>query len=463
MAEHSSGEGWGRVLPFARREAQRAEGAPPTRKLVRDAKLAALPVAYAGRQAAGVGWRLFGRPATEVEAEIHMRTAEHVFEVLGELKGSVAKLGQILSVYQDAMPIDLAEAYGLALSKLQNAVPAMSPALVAQVLAENFGPGWRELFREFETHPAAAATIGQVHRAVWHDGRPVAVKVMYPGAREAVRADFTQLRLLGVVLGALLPGAEMGPIIEMICACVTDELDYGQEAHAQRGFAAGFAGDPDFAVPDVVAQATDVLVSEWLEGAPLSELISSGTQEERNRIGLLVLRFAKSAHVRTGGLLYTDLHPGNFLVLPDGRLGVVDFGACSPWPDTLEPAIADIGAALYESGDLEAALRRHGLVRPGREFDAAALMEIAKPILPILWDSQFRLSPEWLRDRVEAVTEIRLTNVFRQMTLPPEFIPVARAVITGIGVLCQLRTEGPIGPEFLAWTPALAEVAARRR
>ncbi|AYF78475.1 AarF/ABC1/UbiB kinase family protein [Nocardia yunnanensis] len=441
----------------------------PTNRLARDAKLAGVPVAYAGRRMAGRGRRLLGRSAAEIDRDIRLRTAEHLFEVLGELKGCAAKLGQLGAVYRSILPFEavgpdwteLAEVAGDALSRLQDSVPPMLPGLVHQVMAANFGDHWRELFLEFEECPAAAASLGQVHRAVWHDGRPVAVKVMYPGAREAVQADLRTLRGLSGVIGAVMPGADVRAIVDMVCTMVGDELDYRREARYQRTCAEVFAGDPEFVVPEVVECADEVLISDWLEGTGFGTLVTHGSARERSRAGLAILEFMESAKLRCG-VLYTDVHPGNFLLLDDGRVGVVDFGACAPMPPSLRRIVSELGDALYNGtpGDFEAALRAHGFVRPGQEFDIDELVRIVSPFLDVLLQKDFRLTTDWMREQVTVITRIRLSNVFRDMTLPPELTTLARAAVTALGVLCQLGTEG-IRDQFLDGWPELAEVVDR--
>ncbi|NUS45221.1 MAG: AarF/ABC1/UbiB kinase family protein [Mycobacteriaceae bacterium] len=432
--------------------------------------MVSVPIAYSGRRLAGAGRRLAGHPRDAIDHDIHLRTAQHLFEVLGELRGGAAKLGQIAGIFLSAIPErwadpngnDFAQFAGAALTKLQDSVPPMLPGLVHQVLADNLGSDWRADFREFSDQPAAAASLGQVHRAVWRDGRPVAVKLMYPGARKAVQADLRLLRGLAGVFGALLPGADMAAIIEMVCACVDGELDYRREAAHQQMFAEAFAGDPEFAVPAVVAHTDDVIVGDWLSGVPAGRLLTGPDSPERSRAGLRVLRFAHQGHRRCG-LLYSDIHPGNFLLLPDGRLGVVDFGACGVFPDGFGQVLFDIGDALYNGTPetMTTALRTHGFVGPDRDCDAAALLRIGAPIADVLLHQSFRLSPKWLRRQVRAIAAMRLTNVFRQMTLPPELTVVARAVITGAGTMCLLHAEGPIRDEFLSWWPELAQVVHR--
>ena len=297
----------------------------------RTARLASLPLGTAGRVAAGWGKRLTGRSAEEVNAEINARTAEQVFAVLGELKGGAMKFGQTLSVFEAAIPDELAAPYREALTKLQAGAPPMRPAAVRRVLDEQLGTGWRRRFAEFSEEPAAAASIGQVHRAVWHDGREVAVKVQYPGAEEALRSDLRQLQRFSRLFQAVVPGLEVKPLLTELRNRMVEKLDYRGEADTQRTFHAAYHGDPEIAVPAVVASAPKVLVSEWVTGTPLSHIIRNGSREERDGIGYLLSEFHFSAPERAR-LLHADPHPGNFLRLADGRLCVLDFGAAAKLP-----------------------------------------------------------------------------------------------------------------------------------
>ncbi|GAA4967203.1 hypothetical protein GCM10023238_38890 [Streptomyces heliomycini] len=236
-----------------------------------------------------------GESAELVGRELQQRTAEQLFKVLGELKGGAMKFGQALSVFESALPEEVAGPYRAALTKLQEAAPPMPTRTVHAVLAERLGEGWQELFLEFEDKPSAAASIGQVHRAVWHDGREVAVKVQYPGAGEALLSDLNQLSRFARLLGPLIPGMDVKPLITELKDRVSEELDYGLEAQAQRAHAEEFDGDPDVVVPDVVHQCEQVLITEWMDGVPLSEIISDGTEAQRDRAGQLLARFLFSA------------------------------------------------------------------------------------------------------------------------------------------------------------------------
>ncbi|MFD0658218.1 ABC1 kinase family protein [Thermocatellispora tengchongensis] len=311
----------------------------PRRAVTRSAKLATLPLGFAGRTALGLGKRIGGKPAELVAQEIQQRTGEQIFKVLGELKGGAMKLGQALSIFEAALPPEIAGPYRATLTKLQDAAPPMPASTVHRVLAEQLGDDWRENFRSFDDKPTAAASIGQVHRAVWHDGRAVAVKIQYPGAGKALLSDFKQLARLGKLFGALLPGLDIKAVLAELRERVEEELDYFKEAEAQHAFAQEFAGDPDFAVPDVIAANEQVLVAEWLDGTPLSRIITDGTKEERDRAGLLLVRFLFCSPARVG-MLHADPHPGNYRITPDGRLGVLDFGAVSRLPTGYPPRSA---------------------------------------------------------------------------------------------------------------------------
>src|SRR6202040_2893042 len=170
----------------------------------------------------------------------------------GELKGGAMKLGQALSIFEAALPPEIAGPYRATLTRLQEAAPPLPARTVHQVLTRELGEDWRASFAGSSAPPAAAASIGQVHQAVWQDGRRVAVKIQYPGAGRALIGDFTQLSRAGRLFGLLMPGLEVKPLLDELRDRVVEELDYRLEAASQRSFAAAYAGDPDIYVPDVV-------------------------------------------------------------------------------------------------------------------------------------------------------------------------------------------------------------------
>jgi len=395
----------------------------------------------------GFGKRVGGRPAEAVAAELQARTADQLFRVLGELKGGAMKFGQAMSVMEAALPEEFAGPYRATLTKLQEAAPPLPTSTVHKVLAQELGPRWRTAkFQSFEDVPAAAASIGQVHRAVWRDGREVAVKIQYPGAGEALMSDLNQLSVVARLATSWIPGMDIKPVLEELKARMAEELDYNLEAANQRTFARAFRDDELFVVPDVLAHSGRVIVSEWLEGVPLSRIISSGTVEERDAASLRYVEFLLVGPERAR-LLHADPHPGNFRLLPDGRLGVIDFGAVKRLPGGLPDEMGSLVAAALSgaAADLEAGLRIEGFIKPSMTIDAAALLEYLTPFLEPLRHEEFTFSRPWLRGLAMHVHDVKRPEflVGMKLNLPPEYLLIHRVWLGGIGVLCQLGGTVP--------------------
>ena len=428
----------------------------PKNPVARAAKMARLPIGLAGRTALGVGKRIGGRPAEIVAQEIQQRTADQIFRVLGELKGGAMKMGQALSIFEAALPPEIAGPYRATLTKLQESAPPLPARSVHQVLAQDLGEDWRDNFAEFNDIPAAAASIGQVHKAVWKDGRTVAVKIQYPGAGRALISDFNQLSRAGRLFGLLMPGLEVKPLLDELRNRVTEELNYELEAASQQAFADAYAGDPDIYIPDVVMGTDHVLVSEWMNGTPLSQVINDGSKENRDRAGILLVRFLFSGPARAG-LLHADPHPGNFRLLDDGRLGVLDFGAVDRLPGGLPPFFGRLLRIMHDdNADIEAVereLRENGFLRPGIDVDLDSLRDFLAPLAEPSKVDCFKFSREWLRGEATRVTNVSASNITRRFNVPPSYVLIHRVSTAGIGVLCQLECEGEFRAEVLKWMP----------
>src|SRR5689334_18716711 len=220
----------------------------------------------------------------------------------------------------------------------------MPAADVHQVLAEQLGGRWRRRFRDFDDVPAAAASIGQVHRAVWADGRPVAVKVQYPGAGAALDADLRAVHRFAPLFGLVVPGWDVRAVIGELRDRMLEELDYRTEADRQRAFAAEFAGSDRLVVPAVVASAPKVLVSEWVDGVALGTAADHPAADPADRArrdgyGHALVETLLSSPARIG-LLHADPHPGNFVVLPDGCLAMLDYGSVAELPGGIPPVLS---------------------------------------------------------------------------------------------------------------------------
>ncbi|MGB0099510.1 MAG: AarF/ABC1/UbiB kinase family protein [Nocardioides sp.] len=439
----------------------------PRKAVARTARLAALPIGYAGRSALGLGKRIGGKPADLVMSEIQQRTAEQLFRTLGELKGGAMKMGQMLSVLESAFPEELAGPYRDQLTKLQDAAPPMPTQTVREILERDLGPDWKQRLVWLDGGPTAAASIGQVHRGRWADGRDVAVKVQYPGAGEALLSDLRQLSRLARTAAPLVPGIDLKPLIAELQERAADELDYQLEAEAQRTFAAAFRDDAEIVVPDVVEVGDTVLVTEWMDSpASLASIIADGSQEERDHYGELLVRFLFSGPARTG-MLHADPHPGNYRVLPTdagqpGQLGVLDYGAVARLPETGLPEAMGrlLRIAAREDGDeLVEGLRREGFIKDRITVDPRQVLDYLGPFVEPTKVERFRFSREWMRSQFARINDPRnpAYTVGMKLNLPPSYLLIHRTWLAGVGVLCQLECEAPFRQILTDSLPGFAD------
>jgi predicted unusual protein kinase regulating ubiquinone biosynthesis (AarF/ABC1/UbiB family) len=423
----------------------------PRNAVARTARLAALPLGYAGRTALGIGKRIGGAPADAVLTDLQQRTAEQLFRTLGELKGGAMKVGQAMSIFEAALPDELAAPYREHLTRLQDSAPPMPTITVREILTRELGSDHTSHLTDLDPVPAAAASIGQVHRARW-DGRDVAVKVQYPGAADALRSDLRQLARVARGIGPAFPGIDIKPLVEELQARVEEELDYQLEAEAQRTFAAAYAGDPDIVVPEVVAGTQQVLVSEWIDSpASLAQVIRNGTPEERNHYGELFVRFLFGGPARTG-MLHADPHPGNFRLLPadgsPGRLGVLDYGAVARLPEGGLPHV--IGAliriaCLDDYAQVVDGLRAEGFIKESVTIDPDQLRAYLSPFVEPARVDSFTFSRAWMQEQFKRVNDPRgeAYRVMLRLNLPPAYLLIHRTWVGGIGVLSQLGATLP--------------------
>ena len=414
--------------------------------MARNAKIAGLAGGMAGRAALGFGKRLTGKSKDEVNAELVEKAADQLFKVLGELKGGAMKVGQALSVMEAAVPEQFGEPYRDALTKLQKDAPPLPAAKVHRVLDGQLGTKWRERFTSFEDQPVASASIGQVHKAVWSDGRVVAVKIQYPGADEALRADLKTMQRLVSVFKQLAPGADIQGVVNELIERTEMELDYRLEADNQRAFAKAYDGHPDYVVPHIVASAPKVVIAEWIEGIPLSEIIRSGTQEQRDLMATRLFEFTDDAPRRLE-MVHGDAHPGNFMLLADDRMGVIDFGAVAPmpggWPIELGKVLRYAVDKNYEK--LLPTMEQVGFIQKGEQVSPKEIDEMLRQYVEPLEVPVFHYRRRWLQKMTALNVERAAGQIkaARQMDIPPKLAIPMRVIASVVAISCQLDAHVP--------------------
>jgi predicted unusual protein kinase regulating ubiquinone biosynthesis (AarF/ABC1/UbiB family) len=432
----------------------------PRGTTARTARIAALPLAFTGRAVAGWGRRLAGADPQAVSAAAMERNAEQLFAVLGQLRGGAMKVGQALAVYESMMPAELAEPYRRALVRLQAQGPAMPARDVHRVLDEQLGRQWRTRLPDLDDVPTAAASIGQVHRARTAQGRAVAVKIQYPGADQALETDLRVLERFARLFTLIVPGLDARAVMRELRARTLEELDYRVEADRQRAFAAVYGGGEHLHVPAVVAAAPKVLVSEWLDGTPLATLIGRDPEgADRDRYAHTIVETMFSSPVRVG-LLHADPHPGNFLVLRDGRLGMVDFGAAAAMPGGIPPVLARILRYIAdgEPEQMMALLHAEGFIHGeiGPDEVLAYIGALADPLrVP-----RFRFDRAWMAAQGARVADLRgaaYRETGRALTLPPDHLMFLRVLTGWMNVLAQLDCTVAVRGIVERWVPAFAE------
>jgi predicted unusual protein kinase regulating ubiquinone biosynthesis (AarF/ABC1/UbiB family) len=426
----------------------------------RNAKLASIPVGFAGRAAIGFGKRLTGKSKDDVQAELLDKAAHQLFTVLGELKGGAMKVGQALSVLEAAIPEEFGEPYREALTKLQKDAPPLPADKVHRVLDAQLGTKWRERFSSFDDTPVASASIGQVHKAVWADGREVAVKIQYPGADEALRADLkTMKRMVGMVK-QLAPGADVQGVVDELIERTEMELDYRLEAENQRAFAKAYHDHPHFAVPRIVASAPKVVIQEWMQGIPLAEIIRNGTVEQRDLVGTRLLELTFDAPRRLG-MLHGDAHPGNFMLLPDDRMGVIDFGAVAALPGGLP---IELGMTIRLARDknydlLLPTMEKVGFIQKGQQVSVRDIDEMLRSYVEPIEVEVFHYTRKWLQKMTYTQMDRSVSQIktARQMDLPAKLAIPMRVITSVAAILCQLDAHVPIKALSEELVPGFAE------
>jgi predicted unusual protein kinase regulating ubiquinone biosynthesis (AarF/ABC1/UbiB family) len=401
---------------------------------------------YAGTRAAGLT-----RTAEENERRIearHLETALKMASTLGEMKGAAMKLGQLASfIDTEFLPPEYAEIYQEQLAKLRTSAPAMPWEKVRTVLEEEYlGEPLDELFAGIEEEAFAAASIGQVHRATLHDGRPVAIKIQYPGVAEALEDDLRNAGMLVRLAKSLAPGLDARAIAQELRERVLEELDYEYEAQSQRSFSRAYRDHPFIYVPDVLTRLSRrrVLVTEYVEGIGFEDIKQLG-DEERSRFGEIVFRFCFGSiyHLQH---FNADAHPGNYILMEDGRVAFLDFGMTKRLDREqieLEQRAVDAAARRDPEG-LRQAMHDLGFVKNPSKLDAERLMEHVMVVGGwYLEDGEYEVSARRVMKVIESTTDPRseFYSLMRRESVPADEL-MGRRMETGLlAVLAQLRAR----------------------
>jgi predicted unusual protein kinase regulating ubiquinone biosynthesis (AarF/ABC1/UbiB family) len=441
----------------------------PTSRIARTARIA--------RLAAGQGTRQLGTQAANLRRDDkgrqaalerrHVEAAEQIVTALGTMKGAAMKMGQVLSFLDVGLvPEEYRDEFQRKLGELRDAAPNVRFSDMRKVLESELGEPLSDTFASFDEEPVAAASIGQVYRALLPDGREVAVKVQYPGVAQAVRADMQNLGMILRLMKQIAPGLDVKATAEEVRDRIGDELDYELEAQNQRSLARIFRGHPFIAVPDVVTGLSreKVLVTEFVHGAGF-DAIKEMDQATRDRVGEIVFRFffgCMYRHHQFSG----DPHPGNFMLMGDGKVAFLDFGLFKVMQKELIEIELECQRAGHEGDDerLHEIWSETGfLAHPERFRPDKLLAQFRDATWWYVLDDEIALEPEIATQVLIDMSDPRSQHFgqMRHETLPADHLFGRRVEMLTLAVLSQLRTRANfhrIAREWMYGDPPVTEL-----
>jgi predicted unusual protein kinase regulating ubiquinone biosynthesis (AarF/ABC1/UbiB family) len=386
----------------------------------------------------------------------HERTAERYAELLGHSKGVLMKAGQMFSMIDPgSIGMEALSPYQRALTQLQADAPPMDPLLAREVLEADLGRGVENVFAEFTDEPMAAASIGQVHRAVLPDGRHVAVKIQYPGVAEAIREDLANTELLTTIIrfvGSTAPGAlpDLRQATHELTARITEELDYGHEAANIAAFSELYRGHPFIRIPEVIADASGdrVLTMTYLDGMDWASA-QHADQDLKNAWAETISRMVTGSY-RHANLFHADPHPGNYRFGADGTVGFVDFGCVKILAEPQRRQIVEMARAAVDgrADELREVMAEAGFLADDSTLTAQEAYQWWAAVMhELLVDQPSTYSRESSERAVRALLDMRSSDhAVRHMSVPPDFVFFARlnlsmnAIFVALGATLYARS-----------------------
>jgi predicted unusual protein kinase regulating ubiquinone biosynthesis (AarF/ABC1/UbiB family) len=394
-----------------------------------------------GLRYAGSAPRLFtaaGEQRERLRNDLAMQTADDVTATLGTMKGVMVKLGQMASYVDDG----LAPSVRRTLSRLQDSVPPMSAALAAGVIEAELGLPPERLFARWDPEPIAAASIGQVHRAITHDGLAVAVKVQYPGIAETMAADLDNVSLLRRMLRVTAPSQDVDGLIAELRERVLEELDYRREAVNQQRLHDYFAGHPTISVPAIVPELSRrrVVTSELVTGTRFAD-IAAWSQRERDLAGETLYRFVfrslYEVHAFNG-----DPHPGNYIFHGDGKVTFLDFGMVKHFTDTDLLPLMQMARNLCVNDDpakFRSSLEAAGFLVPGAPLSDAEVADHLAVFYQLIRESRtLTVTSEYASAVVRRFFDVR-SPVAQYARIPRSYVILQRINLGLFALLGEMQ------------------------
>ncbi|MGE0877155.1 MAG: ABC1 kinase family protein [Acidimicrobiia bacterium] len=391
------------------------------------------------------GTRLDDEARARLEEQFAIRTAEDVARELGQMKGAMMKAGQLLGFIIEGLPKPAQEA----LASLQADVPPMAPSLAEGVIERELGAHPSKLFLDWKPVPEAAASVGQVHKAVLHDGRVVAVKVQYPGVDTAIETDLSNAEFFYALFSAVaLPGLDVRGLVDELRLRMRDELDYTLEAANQQEFADTYRDHPFFRVPIVIPEYSSkrVLTSEWVDGMNWAQFEATASDDAKQRAAEVLFRFAQGS-IHQHGMFNGDPHPGNYRFHADGSVTFLDFGLVKRWSagewERLAPCLDAVLA--NDPVAVTRAMEDVGFLPSDHGADPDQVFAyVSAPYQPFLVD-RFTFTREFTGAAIAKLLDVNGPNaaVIKKLNMPSSFVILDRVVWGISALLGKLNATGP--------------------